>query len=144
MNHKNMSIERPYYPSEEEYERALVAMSDEEWKMSEERAQALESEVVEALCAKGKDNPESKGVLINWIKIKEHEARLTGTSEAQIKLAIQAASVYKRSGYFNEALEELRSTEEAAASENDGFELYNRIKALEDEIQSEGGESETS
>ncbi len=108
--------------------------------MTQEREEALEGEVIEALTAKGAKSPEAKSILVRWLEMGEAEADLIGTSKARVELAIQAASVYHRAGYFDEALAELESTEEAAANENDGFALYDKIMELKNKI----GESGTS
>lgn len=120
---------------------AQESMTDEEREMTKEREEALENEVIEALTVKGAENQEAKAVLVRWLEMGEAEAELLNTheakSKAKIEMAINVASVYHRAGYRDEALAELESTKEAAASENDGFELYNKIMELERKMRDE-------
>lgn len=129
-----MSIEQSYHPSGEEFRRAEDSLTDEQREMTERREKDAEDEVVEALQGNGIKSEQGRNTLIRWIKVKESEAQLLNTSKANIELAISAASVYSRAGYFDVALNELRVLEGFAASEDDGFELYNKIKDLQDEI----------
>lgn len=130
-----MNMERPYQPSPEEHASAQKNMTEEQQQMTKEREEALEGEVIEALTAKGAKSPETKATLVRWLEMGEAEANLIGTGKARVEFAIQAASVYHRAGYFDEALAELESTEEAAANED--FELYDKIIELKRKI--EGG-----
>lgn len=135
-----MNIERmPYSPGEEEHARAHESMSEEEERLTEKREQEQKDEIVGALYAWGKESAEGMAPLIRWTERKEHEAYLRNSSKAQIEQAIETAELYQSAGYFREALEELESTEESAASEDDNFELYNKLKSLEYEIREEGG-----
>lgn len=131
-----MSIERPYIPSEEEYKGAQNSLTEEQQEMTRERDEALDNEVIEALCVKGRNSSEAMSTLTRWIEMKEAEAELIHTSKANVEAAICAASVYKRSGYSAEALAELEGMEDYAASQDDGFALYNKIQALKREITS--------
>lgn len=144
MNHKKMSIERPYIPSGEEHQRALDNLTEEHLGLGIEREKDSEAKVIEALAAKGKNSPEAKSVLLNWIKIKEHEAELINTGRSRIVVAMRAAWVYKESGHFKEALKELQTIEEAAWYEDKT--LYDMIIGLEMVIENalEGDQGEKS
>ncbi|OGD31689.1 hypothetical protein A3C91_03045 [Candidatus Azambacteria bacterium RIFCSPHIGHO2_02_FULL_52_12] len=135
-----MSIERPYIPSKEEHQRALDSLTEEYRKLGMEREKDSEAKVIEALTAKGKNSPEAMSVLGNWIEMKQHEVDLINTSRASVELAMKAAWIYKQSGHFNEALEELRTTEEAAWNEDEA--LYYMVIALKMVIENANRENE--
>jgi len=122
-----MSIEQPYYPSEEEYDSAVDSLTAEQKGMSVERERESKSEVITVLSQEGFESAEAKSTLIRWVKNKELEVRLANTnpSRAQIGLCIEIASVYKDAGHSGAALDELEGMEEAALYEDPTGELYN-------------------
>lgn len=131
-----MSIEHPYYPNEEEYTNAVENLTDEQKEQSNSREKESKKEVVDVLSSQGFEDEDARKTLIQWVERKEHEVRLANSnpSKAQIELAIETASMYNDAGYASNALEELEGIEYAATCENDGDDLYNRIKDEENKI----------
>lgn len=131
-----MSIEQPYYPSEEEYKSAQDNLTEEQIGMSIERERESKSEVINVLSSGGFEDIEAKSTLIRWVENKEHEVRLANSnpSRAQIGLRIEIASVYKDAGHSSVALDELESMEEPAMYEDPTGDLYYKIKDMENEI----------
>lgn len=72
---------------------------------SPETKEIQEREVIDALKAKGNEDPEAHALLLRWT---EQEKRRAGSGlEDQIKVVIRQARLYREAGFVDEALDTL-------------------------------------
>ena len=99
---------------------------------SPENKFVTDQEVIEALRAKGNEDPETRTLLLKWTEQNEAEASKTNTSKDNIECAVKQALLYKEAGYIEEALDTLEDARLAALNEEE-TDLYQQIVAIMDD-----------
>lgn len=107
-----------------------------ELPLPDESLEPREKSVIAALRAINEQggDPSTCSELIAFVKARETEADKTDSDRANLEAAIRMATIYARSGYVEEAYDELTSTREAAGQRNE-TDLVERIDGLMDRLE---------
>ena len=95
--------------------------------------------LIQKLCERGPDDPETRQLLNFWTEQCEAEANEVNTPRANVEFNIKRAKLYRAAGLMVEAWDVLESAREQAMNEQEQ-DLYDEAVRIMDEIGLEAGQ----